>query len=157
MHRNAEYVQTVLRSMGHEGTVIEIDRSTRTAADAAQALETSIGQIAKSLVFRAGAEVILVIASGANRVSQEKLGRHLGCTVERADADMAKQISGFPIGGIPPIGHKIPLRSVIDKNLSQYSEIWAAAGTPHAVFSTTPEELIRITGGEVVDISAGPE
>ena len=98
-----------------------------------------------------------MIASGMNRVSVDKLSRHLGVQVMRADADAVKRLTGFPIGGVPPVGHISPLRVFVDEDLMQYREIWAAAGTPHSVFKTTPAELVRITKGEVIDMREAPK
>ncbi|HSK77286.1 MAG TPA: YbaK/EbsC family protein [Thermoanaerobaculia bacterium] len=152
IHPNAQRVQETLTRLGAAGNVRELDASTRTAAEAAAAIGTTVAQIAKSLVFLAGDEPVLVIASGVNRVSLQKLQDHLGRSVRRADADTAKRATGFPIGGVAPVGHGTAIRTVIDRDLLGYAEIWAAAGTPHAVFPTTPEELVRITGGAVVDV-----
>jgi prolyl-tRNA editing enzyme YbaK/EbsC (Cys-tRNA(Pro) deacylase) len=152
MHPNAERVQEALKAQGGEGTVLELPASTRTAAEAAVAIGTTVDQIAKSLVFLAGDEPVLVLASGADRVSVEKLGRFLGAPVRRADAEAVKRLTGFPIGGVAPVGHASRLRVLIERNLLQHPEVWAAAGTPHAVFRTSPAELIRVTGGEVADL-----
>lgn len=152
MHPNAERVQAELAARGATGRVVEFSASTRTSAEAAAAIGTTVAQIAKSLVFLAGGEPVLVIASGVNRVSTEKLGRLLGQPIKRADAEAVRAATGFPIGGVPPVGHAQPLRTVIDRDLLQYAEIWAAAGTPNAVFPSTPDELIRITGGQVADV-----
>ncbi len=127
MHPNAERVQAELRSLGADGEVVELAASTRTSQEAAAAIGTTVAQIAKSLVFVTGEVPVLVIASGVNRVSMEKLAAHLGSPATRP-------------------------RVVIDRDLLQYEEIWAAAGTPNAVFRTTPEELVRITRGEVTDV-----
>lgn len=152
LHPNAQRVQETLTALGATGKVRELDASTRTSAEAAEAIGTTVAQIAKSLVFLAGDEPVLVIASGLNRVSLQKLGNHLGRPIKRADADTVKQATGFPIGGVPPVGHGTPIQTVIDRDLLGYEEIWAAGGTPHAVFPTTPEELVRITEGEVVEV-----
>jgi prolyl-tRNA editing enzyme YbaK/EbsC (Cys-tRNA(Pro) deacylase) len=152
MHPNAQRVQSVLTSLGSASQVQELAASTRTAVEAAAALGTTVAQIAKSLVFLSGEDPVLVIASGTNRVSQEKVAALLGGSVRRADADAVKRLTGFPIGGVAPVGHTAPLRVVIDQDLLQYPEVWAAAGTPHAVFRTTPDELVRITGGTVADV-----
>ena len=152
MHPNAERVQAELRSLGAEGEVVELAASTRTSQEAAAAIGTTVAQIAKSLVFVNGEASVLVIASGVNRVSMEKLAAHLGSSAARPDADTVKRLTGFPIGGVAPVGHATLPRIVIDRDLFQYAEIWAAAGTPNAVFRTTPEELVRITGGEAVDV-----
>lgn len=155
MHRNAEKVQKVLTELGAESPVIELSDSARTVAEAAAALGTRQAQIAKSLLFltEAGpAMAVLVVASGTNRVSTGKLERRLGRPVTRADADAVRRVTGFPIGGVPPVGHLEPVTIVLDEDLYKYPEVWAAAGTPHAVFRTTAEELARMTGGEVADI-----
>ncbi|HVT16938.1 MAG TPA: YbaK/EbsC family protein [Thermoanaerobaculia bacterium] len=152
MHPNAERVQEALTGLGSAARVVELVASTRTAAEAAAAIGTTLGQIAKSLVFLAGDELVMVIASGAHRVSIAKLGERLGRPVRRADPESVKRRTGFPIGGTPPIGHHVPLRTLIDRELEQFPEIWAAAGTPHAVFRTTAGELLRITGGELADV-----
>lgn len=152
MHRNAERVQQALEALGYRGQVVEFATSTRTSAEAAAAIGTTVAQIAKSLVFQTDAGPVLVIASGANRVSLEKVGRLAGGTVRKADGDMVKELTGFPIGGVPPVGHARPLKTLIDQDLLRFAEIWSAAGTPHAVFPTTPEELVRISGGSVADV-----
>ncbi|MFZ5828024.1 MAG: YbaK/EbsC family protein [Bacillota bacterium] len=118
MHRNAERVQEALRSRGAKGQVIEFEATTRTSADAAAAIGATVAQIAKSLVFMAGEELVLVIASGTNRVSMAKLAALLGAPVRRPDGDTVKQRTGFPIGGVPPVGHDTPLRTLIDQDLS---------------------------------------
>lgn len=155
MHPNAQRVQDTLTTLGADGTVQELAASTRTAAEAAAALGTTVAQIAKSLLFLAGSEPVLVIASGVNRVSLEKLARLLGAPVTRADAESVKRHTGFPIGGVAPVGHANPLRILIDEDLRQYPEIWAAAGTPNAVFRTSFSELARMTGGQVADVREG--
>lgn len=155
MHPNAERVRTELKARGAEGEVVELPASTRTSQEAAAAIGTTVAQIAKSLVFLAGEEPVLVIASGTNRVSMDKLSAHLGAPAARPDAETVKRLTGYPIGGVAPVGHATPLRVLIDRDLFQHEEIWAAAGTPHAVFRTTPEELARVTGGAVVDVREG--
>jgi prolyl-tRNA editing enzyme YbaK/EbsC (Cys-tRNA(Pro) deacylase) len=152
VHPNAERVQESLRALGAEATVLELPASTRTAGEAAAAIGTTVARIAKSLVFLAGEEPVLVIASGVDRVSLTKLGRLLGAPVRRAEAEAVKRLTGFPIGGVAPVGHASPLRILIERSLLQHPEVWAAAGTPHAVFRTSPAELVRITGGEVGDL-----
>jgi prolyl-tRNA editing enzyme YbaK/EbsC (Cys-tRNA(Pro) deacylase) len=106
----------------------------------------------KSLVFLAGEEPILVCASGANRVSLEKLAGLLGQPVRKASPDEVREATGFAIGGVPPLGHLRRLRTFIDRDLLQYDEIWAAAGTPRALFRTTPAQLLQMTQGEVADV-----
>ena len=152
MHPNAERVQAELRSRGAAGEVVELAASTRTSQEAAAAIGTTVAQIAKSLVFLAGEAPVLVIASGVNRVSLAKLAGILGCAATRPDAETVKRLTGFPIGGVAPLGHATPMRVLIDRDLLRHEEIWAAAGTPNAVFRTTPSALARITDGQVVDI-----
>ena len=152
---SVERVQETLKSMGLAAEVVEFSESTRTAAEAAAAIGTAVGQIAKSLVFMAGDEPILVIASGSNRVDIEKLHRLLGREIIRPDAESVRKATGFSIGGVPPVGHKKRLRTIIDEDLLNFTAVYAAAGTPHAVFAVSPRDLIRITQGEVVDIKEG--
>jgi prolyl-tRNA editing enzyme YbaK/EbsC (Cys-tRNA(Pro) deacylase) len=154
MHPNAERVREALASAGARAEVVEFPEGTRTSADAAAAIGTTIAQIAKTLVFLADGQPVLVIASGPDRVSEERLGEHLGATISRADAEAVRDATGFPIGGVPPVGHSRRLRVVIDSALLEHEEIWSAGGTPNAVFPTTPAELIRLTGAEVVDVRA---
>lgn len=151
---SARRVQEVLRELGHSGEIVEFSESTRSAAEAAAAVGCSVGQIAKSLIFRAepSGRPVLVIASGANRVNEKRVAERLGETLARADADFVRDKTGFAIGGVPPIGHAEPPVIFIDRDLMGHAEIWAAAGTPFAVFKLTPAELVGLTGGEVVAI-----
>ena len=130
-------------------TVREFAESTATASDAAAAIGTTVGRIVKSLVFMAGAQPVLVLASGPNRVDVEKVSRLLGKPISRPNADLVKTLTGFSIGGVPPVGHAQRLSTLVDRDLLQYDEVWAAAGTPNAVFSIAPAELVRITDGRV--------
>lgn len=156
-HPNAERVRAVLHDMGIEVEPVEFAESTRTSAEAAAAIGTTVAQIAKSLVFLADQQPLLVIASGVNRVDTKKLGALLGAKISRADADAVRQATGFPIGGVPPVGHASPLRTVIDEDLLAFPTIWAAAGTPNAVFQTTPTDLRKMTGGQIADIKEAPK
>ena len=131
----------------------EFDESTATAADAATAIGTTVGRIVKSLVFMAGAQPILVLASGPNRVDVDKVARIVGQHITRAKADQVRQVTGFAIGGVPPVGHVQPLATYVDQDLLQYDEVWAAAGTPNAVFCIPPHDLVRITNGVVLDVA----
>jgi prolyl-tRNA editing enzyme YbaK/EbsC (Cys-tRNA(Pro) deacylase) len=151
---SARRIQEVLGRLGVGGRVTEMSTTTRSAQDAARAVGCAVGQIAKSLVFRGAAsrQGVLVVASGANRVNEKALSRTLGEPVTKADADFVRQATGFSIGGVPPVGHPQPLKVFIDEDLFQYADIWAAAGTPQAVFKLTPQELQRITGGRVVRV-----
>lgn len=152
LHPSAQKVQNALRELGFSGEVFELASSTRTASEAAQAAGCEIGQIVKSLVFCVDGETlpILVLVSGANRVHEKRLGRLIGGSLGKADADRVREVSGYAIGGIPPVGHKTPLKTYIDEDLLQYQVIWAAAGTPNAIFQLTPEDLVKISGGKVL-------
>jgi Cys-tRNA(Pro) deacylase len=152
MHPSTQRVQATLRTLGYTGQIQEHEVSTRTAVEAAQAAGCQVGQIVKSLVFRLEppGEAVLVLVSGSNRVHEKRLGRLLGGTLARADADDVHEVSGFAIGGVPPVGHRTALKTFIDEDLLQYDTVWAAAGTPNAVFEITPSDLVRITGGQVI-------
>jgi Cys-tRNA(Pro) deacylase len=156
-HPNIERVRERLREQGIEAQPVEFAESTRTSADAAAAIGTTVAQIAKSLVFMANGQPLLVIASGANRVDTKKLGALLDARITRADADAVRQATGFPIGGVPPLGHTTPLRTLIDEDLLAFTSIWAAAGTPNAVFETTPADLVKMTNGQVADLKEQPK
>ena len=156
LNASAQKVQDALDARGYTHCrAVEMPDSTRTAAEAAAAIGCTVAQIAKSLVFRgaqSGAPV-LVIASGTNRVDPQRLAGLLGEPVEKPDADYVRERTGFVIGGVPPLGHREPIRTFIDQDLLAFDEIWAAAGTPRAVFRLTPDDLLRMTGGEVAVIA----
>lgn len=152
---SAQRVQDALAALGSGAEVREMPASTRTAAEAAAACGCPEGAIVKSLVFR-GAETgqgILVLTSGTNRVHEKRLGRQLGEKLARADADFVRAATGYAIGGVPPLGHATPMRVVMDRDLEDFARIWAAAGTPSAVFPTTPAELLRLTGAEALTVT----
>ncbi|HEX9028826.1 MAG TPA: YbaK/EbsC family protein, partial [Anaerolineales bacterium] len=127
---------------------------TRTAVEAAQAIGCQVGQIVKSLVFKAkrSQRPILVVASGSNRVNEKAVEAMLGEPLGKADADFVRQHTGFVIGGVPPVGHAEALETFVDEDLLQYDEIWAAAGTPNAVFRLKPDDLLTMTHGRVLQI-----
>jgi prolyl-tRNA editing enzyme YbaK/EbsC (Cys-tRNA(Pro) deacylase) len=145
-------VQTVL---GDRFEVLEFDASTRTAADAAAAIGCEVAQIAKSLIFRGGTSgrAVLIIASGADRVDEKKAAAAIGEPIARADADFVRDATGFAIGGVPPVGHKTKPIVLIEESLLNFDEIWAAAGTPNAVFRLTPSDLVELTGGRTVAVA----
>lgn len=153
MHPTAERVQHALRERGCSAEVIQVPDSTRTAVEAAAALGTSVGAIVKSLVFLANDRALLVLTSGSERVSTEKVRTLVGATITRPDAETVRQLTGYSIGGIPPLAHDTPARVLMDPHLLQFDIVWAAAGTPHAVFGIAPDELQRITGAEVADVT----
>jgi prolyl-tRNA editing enzyme YbaK/EbsC (Cys-tRNA(Pro) deacylase) len=150
-----ERVAAVLRDGGFAGELRELDESTHTAQAAATALGVPIGAIVKSLVFTADGDPILVLASGDHQVDTAAVAQLLGVErVKRADADLVRAATGFAIGGVAPVGHPAPLRTVVDRHLADFDLLWAAAGTPRAVFSTTYDDLVRLTGGEPSDVGA---
>lgn len=151
---SAQKVQDALLARGFANRVIEHDATTRTSAEAAAAVGCTIGQIAKSVIFRAkGSDrPILVVASGPNRVNEKAIETQLGVRLGKADAEYVRARTGFVIGGVPPLAHSEPVETFIDEDLTRFGEIWAAAGTPKAVFKLTPDELKRMTGGRVVSI-----
>jgi prolyl-tRNA editing enzyme YbaK/EbsC (Cys-tRNA(Pro) deacylase) len=149
-------VQSAIEALGLAGRIIELDVHARTSQQAADALGVTVGQIAKSLVFTVNGRPLLVIASGANRVDEAKLGRLAEGTVRRADAETVRQATGYAIGGVPPVGHAAPLPVYIDRDLLQYDRIYGAAGVPECVFPLTPDELVRATGGSVADLRETP-
>ena len=142
---------------GHD-LVIEVREfpdGTRTAEDAARAVGVEVGQIVKSLVFSVNGETVLALVSGANRLDEGALARAVGdheADVGRLDANAVRAATGFAIGGVPPFDHPTPLSTFVDRDLLDYDTVWAAAGTPRHVFSTTATELVRITGAIVADL-----
>ena len=151
---SAQKVQDALRVFGFTSHVVELPGSTRTSQEAADAVGCKVEQIAKTIVFhgKQSGKAILVVASGINRINEKKLRDLAAEPVKKADADFVRKETGFVIGGVPPVGHVRPLDIFIDEDLLKHDEIWAAAGTPHAVFKLTPGDLTRMTGGRVVDI-----
>jgi prolyl-tRNA editing enzyme YbaK/EbsC (Cys-tRNA(Pro) deacylase) len=151
---SAKKVQEALNAFDVKLQVLELPASTRSAVVAAQAIGCRVEQIAKSLVFRSSltGRPVLVIASGPNRVNEKKIGELLGEPVVKADADFVRQHTGFVIGGVPPAGYSEPLTTFIDEDLLKLDEIWAAAGTPNAVFRLTPQDLLKITSGQVTNV-----
>lgn len=155
MKASVAKVVAALAGLGVDAQVTEFPQSTRTAEEAAAAVGGQLGQIVKSLVFVAGEQPILALVSGANRADPAKLAALAGAPIRRADADAVRAATGFSIGGVPPVGHATPLPTYLDRDLLQYATVWAAAGTPNAVFPIAPTELERITGGTVADLAAG--
>ena len=154
MHLQAQRVQHALLASGCNSQVRELPDSTRTAAEAAQACNCVIGQIVKSLIFILDppGKPILVLVSGNNRVDETHLGALLGAVLKKAPADFVQQVTGFVIGGVPPLAHASPIPTYLDQDLLQYEIVWAAAGTPHAVFPIDPRELLRITAADLVPV-----
>ena len=147
-------IKVLKRSLGFSMQVVELQETTRTSADAARAVGCKVEQIAKSLVFqtRITHRPVLVIASGSNRVNEKRLSELVSEPVGKADADFVRLHTGFVIGGVPPVGHLEEIGVFIDEDLLQHEEIWAAAGSPHAVFNLSPSDLVKMTGGRVASI-----
>jgi prolyl-tRNA editing enzyme YbaK/EbsC (Cys-tRNA(Pro) deacylase) len=152
---NTEKFAEVLRELGVDGQVRELPEPAPTAATAAAQLGCEVGAIANSLVFSADGSPVLIMTSGAHRVDTAKAATALGvAAVRRADADSVRAWTGQPIGGVAPVGHPRPIRTLVDPWLAKYEVIWAAGGHPHTVFPTSYDELLRITGGTPADVGA---
>jgi Cys-tRNA(Pro) deacylase len=154
MHPNAGRVVAAARDAGLELSIERFPAGTRTAADAAHAVGCDVAQIVKSLVFVAGQAPVLALVSGASRVDLTKLAAAVGSTeARRADGDEARAATGFGIGGVPPFGHARPMRVLIDRDLLGHERVWAAGGLPDAVFAIAPADLVRVSGGSVLDLA----
>lgn len=154
LSQSAQKVQAALESLGLPCQVIELPGSTRTALEAAQAVNCQVGQIVKSLIFM-GAETgrpVLVLASGVNRVNEARMTDLIGEPIKKGDADFVRTHTGFAIGGVPPVGLASQILTFIDEDLLAFPIVWAAAGTPHAVFSLNPADLKRMTSGDITSI-----
>ena len=155
MHPSARKVADAARDRGLTIEVVEFDETTRTAPDAANAIGCQVAQIVKSLIFIANGEPVVALVSGANRLDERKLAALRGMgrkKVKRPDADTAKTITGFSIGGVPPFGHASALPVYVDQDLTRFDVVWAAAGTPFAVFAITPDDLVQASHGTIVDL-----
>jgi prolyl-tRNA editing enzyme YbaK/EbsC (Cys-tRNA(Pro) deacylase) len=157
-HRNVELVLAALADGGADPSRIArmqvLPDAVTTAAAAAEALGVEVGQIANSLVFDADGEPLLVLTSGAHRVDTVKVAELIGATkVRRASPDFVRAATGQVIGGVAPVGHPAPVRTLVDRALEQYDEIWAAGGIAQSVFPTTCAELVKVTGGELADVA----
>lgn len=155
LSKSAQVIQDFLLKNGLSIEVKELSASTRTALDAANTLGCNIAQIVKSLLFvsQKSTQPVLILASGSNRVNESIIESFVGEKIKKADADFTREITGFAIGGIPPIGHKHPMEHIfIDEDLLKFDLLWAAAGTPNAVFFLQSEELLRLVKGKVVGI-----
>jgi prolyl-tRNA editing enzyme YbaK/EbsC (Cys-tRNA(Pro) deacylase) len=150
----ARRVALLLRERGHEKPVVMLPQTGKTSAEAAAGLGCSVAQIAKSILFRRRDDdaPVLVVASGANRVDEEKVAQQVGA-IARADARFVRERTGYAIGGVCPIGHVTPPVTLIDADLLRLDSLWAAAGHPHAVFNLSPQELIALTGAPVADVA----
>jgi len=151
---SAQKIQNLLNSLGYDYTVIEHAESTRTAQEAADRASCQLGQIVKSLIFRGktSGKPILVLTSGANRVDEKRISGYTGETISRADADFVRTVTGFAIGGVPPIGHAQKMETYLDEDFLSYQTIWAAAGTPNAIFELKTEDLQKMTDGKIAQV-----
>ena len=152
---SARRVQDAIVSAGLDCCVVELPASTRTAQEAADAVGCTVGQIVKSLVFRGkqSGKGIFVAASGANRVNEKRFKEYAGEGIEKASPEFVREITGFAIGGVSPVGHLQAMENYFDEALLGYAELWAAAGTPNAVFRLSPSDLVHLTAGRVVSIA----
>ena len=151
---SAQKIQDLLNSLGYNYTVIEHAESTRTAQEAADRAGCELGQIVKSLIFRGkeSGKPILVLTSGANRVDEKRINKYTGEAIGKADADFARAVTGFAIGGVPPLGHIQKIETYLDEDFLQYEKIWAAAGTPNAIFELKTSDLQAMTDAKVVRV-----
>jgi len=157
MHPTAQKVATAAQRLGLDITIKEFSTSTRTAADAANSIGCTVAQIVKSLLFVVNGQPTLVLVSGPNRLDEKKLAALCGVgrkKIKRADADTVREATGFAIGGVPPFGHQTKLPTYMDEDFWRFDIIWAAAGTPNAVFAITPDELARVSDGMKADLKA---
>ncbi len=155
MHPSAAKVANAAQALGLEIQIVEFPVSTRTAADAAAAIGCTVGQIVKSLLFTARGAPVMALVSGGNRLDEEALAQVLGVSrteIQRPDAAGVRAITGFVIGGVPPLGHLTPLPTLLDADLLQYDVVWAAAGTPQAVFAISPTQLAQVSQAQVVPL-----
>ncbi|HNK62426.1 MAG TPA: YbaK/EbsC family protein [Anaerolineales bacterium] len=150
----AQKIQNLLNELGYEYVVIEHAESTRTAQEAADRAGCELGQIVKSLIFRGktSGKPILVLTSGPNRVNEKQISTHAGESIGKADADFVRAVTGFAIGGVPPLGHVEKMETYIDEDFLQYATIWAAAGTPNAIFELKSSDLQKMTDGKIVSV-----
>jgi len=147
----AQRIQDLLVSLGYDYTVIEHAESTRTALEAAERAGCELGQIVKSLIFkgRQSGRPILVLTSGANRVNEKRIREYAGEGIGKADADFVRAVTGYAIGGVPPLGHAQEMETYLDEDFLQYETVWAAAGTPNAIFELKTSDLQKMTDGKV--------
>ena len=154
MHPNCEAVNAILQAAGVPGRVRMLDEAVTTARAAAAYLGCPVGAIANSLIFANAYETpLLIMTSGAHRVNEIKIGKRLGIELRRASPEFVREHTGQPIGGVAPVGHPRPIRTLVDRALAGYPQLWAAGGIPHAVFPLSYAELLTLTGGEEVDVN----
>lgn len=151
---SAQKIQNLLNSLGYEYTVIEHTESTRTAQEAAERAGCELGQIVKSLIFKGkdSGKPIIVLTSGANRVDEKRIREYAGEGIGKADADFVRAVTGFAIGGVPPVGHIQKIETYMDEDFMQYETVWAAAGTPNAIFELKTSDLEKMTDAKIVQV-----
>jgi len=151
---SAQKIQNLLTELGYNYNVIEHAESTRTAQEAAERAGCELGQIVKSLIFKGkvSGKPILVLTSGANRVDEKRISEYAQEAISRADADFVRTVTGYAIGGVPPIGHIQKMETYLDEDFLQYKTIWAAAGTPNAIFELTTGDLQKMTDGKIMQV-----
>lgn len=157
-HPTALRVQQAGRDLGLDIAVVEFEQSTRSAAEAARAIDCAVGQIVKSLAFTVAGNMVICLVSGSNRLDERALAAWAGVgrkQVKRADAGTTRAATGYAIGGVAPFGYPRPLPVLCDQDLLEYGIVWAAAGTPNAVFSLSPHALVKVTGAEVLRLASG--
>lgn len=153
MHPNGVTVRDALRAVGVETDIVETLEGSPTAATAAAQLDIEVGQVCNSLIFNADGRPLLILASGGHKVDVERVAAELGFdSIHRPDADFVREHTGQPIGGVAPLGHPNRIRTIVDVHLASWDTVWAAGGHPHYVFPTSFDELVRITGGEPLDV-----
>lgn len=151
---SAQKIQDLLNSLGYDYTVIEHAESTRTAQEAAERAGCELGQIVKSLIFKGkeSGKPVIVLTSGANRVDEKRITEYAGEPIGKADADFVRAVTGFAIGGVPPLGHLQKIETYMDEDFLQYETVWAAAGTPNAIFELKTADLQKMTGARIVKV-----
>ena len=153
MHPNGVKVLDALRAVGVPTDIVETLEGSPTAATAAAQLDIEVGQVCNSLLFNADGEPLLILASGGHKVDVDRVATELGFdSIHRPDADFVREHTGQPIGGVAPLGHPSSVRTIVDTHLATWEVVWAAGGHPHYVFPTSFDELVRITGGEPLDV-----
>jgi prolyl-tRNA editing enzyme YbaK/EbsC (Cys-tRNA(Pro) deacylase) len=153
---SAQKIQTILNNLAPNFKVVEFSESTRTAQEAADRVGCQLGQIVKSMIFKGQVtnKAILVLTSGSNRVDEKKISNYAGEAIVRAEPDYVRTKTGFAIGGVPPVGHTQPIETYIDEDLLNFTDVWAAAGTPNAVFNLLSSDLVKISHGEIVNVKS---
>ncbi|NWG07688.1 MAG: YbaK/EbsC family protein [Chloroflexi bacterium] len=153
---SAQKIQDLLHSLGYDYTVIEHAQSTRTAQEAAERAGCELGQIVKSLIFKGkeSGKPVIVLTSGANRVDEKRIAEYAGEAIGKADADFVRAVTGFAIGGVPPLGHLQKIETYMDEDFLHYETVWAAAGTPNAIFELKTEDLQKMTGASIVKVKS---